>query len=122
MAFFRRFALGVSLVCAVVVVCSHGLRAQRAASDLKAIARQSLARIDGELKAPHLKQPVEIIRDRWGVPHIYAQNTDDLFFAQGFVTAQDRLWQMDWWKRSREGRLAEGIRAPAFERDRQTRL
>jgi penicillin amidase len=122
MALLRRRALGVSLVCAVLVLCSHGLRAQREAPDLKTMARQSLARIDGEFKTPHLKQPVEIVRDRWGVPHIYAQNTDDLFFAQGFVTAQDRLWQMDWWKRSREGRLSEVIGAAAFERDRQTRL
>src|SRR5258705_7369796 len=122
MALLRRCAPGMSLVCAVLVICGHGVRAQNAARDLKAIARQSLARIDGELKTPHLKQPVEIVRDRWGVPHIYAQNTDDLFVAQGFVTAQDRLWQMDWWKRSREGRLSEVIGAAAFERDRQTRL
>ena len=74
---------------------------------LDAAAQQSLARIDGTLKAPGLKQTVEIIRDQQGIPHIYAQNDDDLFFAQGYVMAQDRLWQLEMWRRWREGRLAE---------------
>jgi penicillin amidase len=65
---------------------------------------------------------VEVIRDQWGVPHIYAQNVDDLFFAQGYVMAQDRLWQMEWWRREREGRLAEILGPAAVERDRLTRL
>ncbi|HEV8658866.1 MAG TPA: penicillin acylase family protein [Thermoanaerobaculia bacterium] len=51
--------------------------------------------------------PVKVIRDKWGVPHIYAQNQHDLFFAQGFVQAQDRLYQMEVWKRAGQGRLAE---------------
>lgn len=61
-------------------------------------------------------------RDRWGVPHIYAQNEHDLFFSQGFVVAQDRLFQMELWKRSGEGRLAE-ILGPSFvKRDVNARL
>ena len=56
---------------------------------------------------PGLKEPVEIIRDQQGMPHIYAKNDDDLFFAQGYVMAQDRLWQLEMWRRWREGRLAE---------------
>ena len=84
--------------------------------DLKALARQSLSKIDGDLLAPGLREPVEVIRDKWGVPHIYAQNVDDLFFAQGYVMGQDRLWQLEMWRRQREGRLAEilgprGVRA-----------
>ena len=94
----------------------------RAADDLKTLARQSLARIDGQLTVAGLQKPVEVIRDSWGVPHIYAQNVDDLFFAQGYVIAQDRLWQMEWWRRQREGRLAEILGPAAVERDRQTRL
>jgi acyl-homoserine lactone acylase PvdQ len=48
-----------------------------------------LAQLEGTLTVPGLKEPVEVLRDRWGVPHIYAKNQDDLFFAQGFVVAQD---------------------------------
>ena len=69
-----------------------------------------------------MKQPVDVIRDEWGVPHIYAQNTEDLFFAQGYVMAQDRLWEMEWWRRELEGRVAEVLGPSAFERDRLARL
>jgi penicillin amidase len=68
-------------------------------SDLSSAAHQALAIISGKLKASELQQPVEVLRDRWGVAHIYAQNQHDLFFAQGFVAAQDRLFQMELWKR-----------------------
>jgi penicillin amidase len=91
-------------------------------ADLKALARQSLAQLEGTLNAPGLREPVEIIRDRWGVPHIYARNVDDLFFAQGFVMGQDRLWQMEMWRRQREGRLSEILGPETIERDRQARL
>jgi penicillin amidase len=89
---------------------------------LRALAQESLATIAGEIKVPGLRDRVEVIRDTWGVPHIYAQNTDDLFFAQGYVMAQDRLWQMDQWRREREGRMAEILGPPAVDRDRQARL
>ncbi|HZO84338.1 MAG TPA: penicillin acylase family protein, partial [Verrucomicrobiae bacterium] len=92
------------------------------AADLRTLARQSLAKIEGRLTVPGLQKPVEVIRDQWGIPHIYAQNTHDLFFAQGYVMAQDRLWQMEWWRRQREGRLSEILGPAAVERDRQTRL
>jgi penicillin amidase len=61
-------------------------------------------------------------RDRWGVPHIYARNQHDLFLAQGFVAAQDRLFQMEMWRRHGEGRLAEVLGPSAFEMDRSSRL
>ncbi len=89
---------------------------------IKALAGESLSEIAGELRLPGLRTQVEVIRDRWGVPHIYAQNIDDLFFAQGFVVAQDRLWQMEMWRRQREGRLAEILGPSAVARDRQARL
>ena len=79
-------------------------------------------RIDGNLKVPGLKQPVEIIRDQQGIPHIFAKNDDDLFFAQGYVMAQDRLWQMEMWRRWREGRLAEVFGPKAFDYDARARL
>ena len=89
---------------------------------LEALAHRALATIDGELAVPGLKAPVEVIRDEWGVPHIYAENDDDLFFAQGYVMAQDRLWQMEMWRRWREGRLAEVFGPEALDYDRRTRL
>jgi penicillin amidase len=65
---------------------------------------------------------VEVIRDRWGVAHVYARTLDDLFFAQGFVAAQDRLWQIELWRRAAEGRLAE-VAGPAYvDRDTFARL
>jgi penicillin G amidase len=69
-----------------------------------------------------LKRPVEVRRDRWGVPHIYAQNQHDLFVAQGFVAAQDRLFQMEMSRRQGEGRLSEILGAGALTRDRAARL
>ncbi|MBM3724977.1 MAG: penicillin acylase family protein [Acidobacteria bacterium] len=69
-----------------------------------------------------LKQPVEILRDRWGVPHIYAANDSDLFFAQGYLAARDRLFQLDLWRRQGTGRLAEVLGPVAVNRDRIARL
>ncbi|MGI8746262.1 MAG: penicillin acylase family protein [Bryobacteraceae bacterium] len=77
------------------------------------------------LAADHMtavRQPVEILRDRWGVPHIYAKNTGDLFFAQGFITAKDRLFQIDLWRRIGTGKLAEVLGPTALPRDRIARL
>jgi penicillin amidase len=69
-----------------------------------------------------LKQRVEILRDRWGVPHIYARNTDDLFFAQGWIAAKDRLYQLDRWRRTGSGKWAEVEGPQALARDRLARL
>src|SRR6266849_4523743 len=71
---------------------------------------------------PKLQQPVEILIDHWGVPHIYAKNEADLFFAQGFNVARDRLFQIDLWYRRGLGQLAE-VFGPAYvEQDKATRL
>jgi len=63
-----------------------------------------------------------VLRDSWGIPHIYAKNQQDLFFAQGFVAAQDRLFQLDWWRRVGQGETAEVLGAKAIEADRFARL
>lgn len=85
-------------------------------------SKSVLAQIEGRIAVGGLARPVEVLRDRWGVPHIYAQSTADLFLAQGFVTAQDRLYQMEMWRRAGAGELAE-VLGPAFkERDRFARL
>ncbi len=83
---------------------------------------QPLAAPVDSLRLPGLTATVEVRRDRWGVPHIYAKNQRDLFFAQGFVAAQDRLFQMEMWRRQGEGRLAEVLGPTAIERDRFARL
>jgi hypothetical protein len=75
----------------------------------------------GTIVVPGLSAPVRVVRDRWGVPHIFAESRDDLFAAQGFVQAQDRLFQMDLWRRSAQGRLAEVFGANFIERDAATR-
>jgi penicillin amidase len=77
--------------------------------------------VSGDLGVAGLTAPVRVVRDTWGVPHIYAQNDGDLFFTQGFVQAQDRLFQMDLWRRSAQGRLSEVLGPNFIERDAMTR-
>ncbi|MGQ0764234.1 MAG: penicillin acylase family protein [Gemmatimonadota bacterium] len=74
------------------------------------------------LRLSGLTHPVEVRRDRWGVPHIYAASQSDLFFAQGFVAARDRIFQMEMWRRLGEGRLAEVLGPGYANRDRLARL
>lgn len=92
------------------------------AIDHQSVARSSVSQIEGALVFPGLQQEVEVLRDSWGIPHIYARNTRDLFMAQGFVAAQDRLWQMEIWRRTGEGKLAEIYGSSALARDRLARL
>lgn len=68
-----------------------------------------------------LEKRVEVLRDRWGVPHIYAATEHDLFFAQGYVTALDRLFQIDLWRRAGTGKLAEILGPSALGRDELAR-
>jgi len=65
---------------------------------------------------------IEVFRDRWGVPHIYAANTEDLFYGQGYFAAKDRLFQLDLWRRQNTGHLAEVLGERAIPRDRIARL
>ncbi|MDP6579431.1 MAG: penicillin acylase family protein [Vicinamibacterales bacterium] len=121
MLILRRSFIRVAGV--TLTACLAGCAAPAAPpQSLAELASTSLAQIDGELEIPGLREPVEIIRDEWGIPHIYAQNDDDLFFAQGYVMAQDRLWQMEMWRRWHEGRLAEVFGPDALDYDRRTRL
>jgi penicillin amidase len=85
-------------------------------------ARAALAQTFGTLKLAGLQKPVKVLRDEWGIAHIYAETQDDLFFAQGFTAAQDRLWQLDLWRRTGEGKLAEILGERALERDKFARL
>lgn len=82
---------------------------------------QSVARVEGELTSPALSAEVKIIRDRWGIPHIFAANEKDLFFASGFVQAQDRMWQMDLLRRAGSGRLSEIFGTKTLDTDKLMR-
>src|SRR6201993_1757776 len=105
-----------------VALAASLLWGQDSPNTLRARAQAALAHTSGTLEVRGLQQPVQVLRDRWGVPHIYAQNQQDLFFAQGFVAAQDRLFQMELWKRSGQGRLAEILGPSALFRDINARL
>jgi penicillin amidase len=111
--------IGVFLVGFFFVVVSV---TQEAPKSLDVRARDVLSPIHGNLVVPGLKESVNVLRDRWGVAHIYANNQHDLFFAQGFVVAQDRLFQMEIWKRTGQGRLAEVLGPSAVQRDINARL
>ncbi len=107
----------------MLALCGTGLAGIGAQQpDLKQRAQAVVARISGEIEVAGLEQPVEVVRDTWGIPHIYAKSQKDLFFAQGYVVAQDRLWQIEIWRRQAEGRLAEVMGPAALERDRYARL
>ena len=84
--------------------------------------RGSLPAIDGERAGPGLAAPVEIVRDRHGIPHVLARNEEDALFALGYVHAQDRLWQMEMNRRIGAGRLAEVLGSAALDTDRLLRV
>ncbi len=84
--------------------------------------RRPWSQIDGTLAISGLIAPVKIIRDQWGIPHIYAENEHDLFFAQGYVQAQDRLWQMEINRRAGSGTLSEVFGKASVGNDRFLRI
>ncbi|MEQ8245106.1 penicillin acylase family protein, partial [Fulvivirga sp.] len=77
---------------------------------------------DNGLAIDGLKEPVEIIRDEWGINHIYANNQHDLFFSQGYAAAKDRLFQFEIWRRQATGTVAEILGERELKRDIGTRL
>jgi hypothetical protein len=102
------------LMISVIIACTTALPA-RSGQNAPAPTTETIA-------LSQLHQPVEILVDHWGVPHIYAKNEADLFFAQGFIVARDRLFQIDLWRRRGLGQLAE-VFGPAYvEQDKATRL
>jgi penicillin amidase len=86
------------------------------------MARSALPQLDGRLGVSGLGAPVTVARDAHGVPAIAAASLEDLFFAQGYITAQDRLWQMDILRRAAAGDLAEIIGPNLIDHDRQQRV
>jgi penicillin amidase len=108
-----RTVLGVLRVVGIVLLAVVVL----ALTFLGYTITRSFPQTAGALTAPGLRGPVEIIRDVNGVPHLYADTPHDLFFAQGYVHAQDRFWQMDFWRHTTAGRLSELVGASQVETD-----
>ncbi len=78
---------------------------------------RSLPRTQGEITVAGITSKVRVYRDGYGIPHILTRSEHDLFFTQGFITAQDRIWQMDLWRRIARGRLAQIFGAQALSTD-----
>ena len=74
------------------------------------------------LSIPGLEEPVEILTDRWGMAHIYAENEHDLFFAQGYNASRDRMFQFELWRRQATGTVAAILGRRELDRDIGTRL
>ncbi len=109
----------IRLLIFLIPLCAFAEPGQKA--DPVRAAHKALAAVSGQLRAPGLERPVDVLRDRWGVAHIYARTQHDLFLAQGVVAAQDRLFQMELWKRAGQGRLAEILGPSALPRDVKAR-
>ncbi len=86
------------------------------------VARSALPQLDGTLAVKGLSAPVKVTRDNHGVPAIEAATLEDLFLAQGYVTAQDRLWQMDIMRRFAAGELSEILGEDTLKVDREQRI
>ena len=104
-----------------VGVAGTGIAAASVGVAWQRLARRALPQETGELQVPGLHGKVTVRRDRWGVPHIEAGERADLHFAQGFVHAQDRLWQMHFYQRVVSGRLSEFAGAETLPVDRLLR-
>src|ERR671918_1258661 len=101
-AVLRRAAIGSAAFGALAGSTAAGLWYQ--------LFRRPLPKTRGRLRTIGLDAPVEIRRDRWGVPHVRARTRRDLWFGEGFCHGQDRLWQLELYRRVASGRPSEGAR------------
>ena len=106
---FTRIVIVVIVVLLVITASGYGW--------VRSNADNSFPVVNGNLNVPGLRAPVDIYRDGYGVPQIYASTVEDLFFSQGYVHAQDRFWQMDFWRHLSAGRLAEMFGEAQVETD-----
>jgi penicillin amidase len=100
----------VNITCRAFVIVALVVAARAATSTPETLA------------IPGLSQPVEIVKDHWGISHIYAKNEADLFFAQGYNVARDRLFQLEMWRRQATGTVAEILGKKEVKRDIGNRL
>ncbi len=108
-----KILLGVVVVVLVLVVAGVAFAYY--------LIHSPLPTVTGAVTLPGLSAPVTIVRDKTGMPHITAANSADLFRAQGYVVAQDRLWQMDFYRRVGAGRLSEVLGPTPLDTDRFVR-
>jgi len=109
-----RILLGLSLAVLILLAGALGYAYY--------VAHSALPQLDGRVQISGLSTPVTVTRDGHGVPTIEAANLEDLFFAQGYVTAQDRLWQMDVMRRFGSGELSEILGEATLKIDREQRI
>ena len=112
--YLGRFSLGV-VILALLAGAGGGFYFKSYLPNT--VAPQSFPQIDGEIQVSGLDGTVDVYRDAMGIPHIYAATAHDLFFAQGYVHAQDRFWQMDFWRHTGSGRLSEMFGSGQAETD-----
>ncbi|CAG0930584.1 penicillin amidase [Thermoflexales bacterium] len=113
--FIRRLIIGIVAIGLFVILIAGG--------SFIYLTRSAFPQIDGTVQATGLLLPGTVIRDKNGVPHIYAANTHDLFFMQGYVHAQDRLWQMEVSRRGMAGQTSEiSPSKSSLEQDRLIRV
>jgi penicillin amidase len=93
------------------------LAAAAAAVRFLAIPRAFPA-VEGQIRLPGLDGPVDVYRDSFGIPHLFATTEHDLYMAQGYVHAQDRFWQMEFWRRIGSGRLSEILGEATLDQDK----
>jgi len=115
-------AVAAALALVVALGCAPPGPSLDTEEGLRSAGQRRLSQLEGEIVLEGLERPVDVLRDEWGVAHIYAETVHDLFFAQGFVAAQDRLYQMEIWRRTGAGELAEVFGEEFLERDRLARL
>ena len=106
-----RRARAIVIALVIVVVLSI-------AGTLGFLIYRPQATLDGDYRLLGLDARGEIVRDVWGVAHVYASTPHDLFYLQGYATAQDRLFQLDLFRRTGRGRLAEVLGEPGLETDK----
>src|SRR6266850_4341844 len=105
----------VTVYLLVALLCSIGLLSPNVPAQETAVPQST------SLKVAGLQEKVAVRRDERGIPYIQANNDHDLYFAQGYVTASDRLWQMDVFRRNARGELAEIFGAAVLEEDKRHR-
>jgi penicillin amidase len=109
-----RVLLWLFLTAVLLVACATGYAYY--------VVHSALPQLDGQLPVSGLSAPVTITRDSHGVPTIEAATLEDLFFAQGYVTAQDRLWEMDVMRRFASGELSEILGSDTLQHDREQKI
>jgi penicillin amidase len=104
-------------VGALAILTSLGL--VLAAAALRVVTGIPIPSTRGEIAVPGLRAPVEVLYDRWAVPHVYAGDAEDAWFAAGYLQARERLWQMELYRRAASGRLSELFGEATLPADRR---